>query len=62
MNLAPILTHAAAEQPDRPALVRDGGAVSYGELERCVAAAAAEEPEGKIHKRSIDVAALRAGA
>ena len=42
MNLALILTHAAAEQPDRPALVWDGGAVTYGELERRVAAAAAE--------------------
>jgi long-chain acyl-CoA synthetase len=41
MNLATVLTAAASEYADRPALLVDGGAVSYAELETLSAAAAA---------------------
>jgi long-chain acyl-CoA synthetase len=41
LNLAQLLADRAADHPDRPALLYDGAAVTYGELDRAAAGVAA---------------------
>lgn len=50
MNLACVLADAASAHPERPALLFDGERISYGELDRRAAVAAAALEERGVRK------------